>query len=47
VKDYPMQGIANQNQRQIALLSDEEIAAITEVLAPQPELLDYFSYELR
>jgi hypothetical protein len=47
VKDYPMQGIANQNQRQIALLSDEEIAAITGVLAPQQELLDYFSYELR
>lgn len=47
VKDYPMQGIANQNQRQIALLHDEEIAAISEVLAPQQELLDYFSYELR
>ncbi len=47
VKDYPMQGIANQNQRQIALLSDTEIAAISEVLAPQQELLDYFSYELR
>jgi hypothetical protein len=47
VKDYPMQGIANQNQRQIALLSDEEIAAITGVLAPKQELLDYFSYELR
>lgn len=47
VKDYPMQGIANQNQRQIALLSEEEIAAISAVLAPQQELLDYFSYELR
>jgi hypothetical protein len=47
VKDYPMQGIANQNQRQIALLGDGEIAAISEVLAPQQELLDYFSYELR
>lgn len=46
VKDYPMQGIANQNQRQIALLHDEEIEAITGVLAPQQELLDYFGYEL-
>lgn len=46
VKDYPMQGIANQNQRQIALLSDEEAAAISEVLTPQQELLDYFGYEL-
>lgn len=46
VKDYPMQGIANQNQRQIALLRDEEVAAISEVLAPQQALLDYFGYEL-
>lgn len=46
VKDYPMQGIANQNQRQIALLQDAEIAAISAVLAPQQELLDYFGYEL-
>jgi hypothetical protein len=47
VKDYPMQGIANQNQRQIALLREEEIAAVSEVLGRQQELLDYFSYELR
>lgn len=47
VKDYPMQGIANQNQRQIALLEEGGMAAITEVLAPQQELLDYFGYELR
>jgi len=46
VKDYPLQGIANQNQRQIALLSEGEIAAITGVLASQQELLDYFGYEL-
>jgi hypothetical protein len=47
VKDYPMQGIANQNQRQIALLREEEIAVVSEVLERQRELLDYFSYELR
>jgi hypothetical protein len=47
VKDYPMQGIANQNQRQIALLSETEVTTISTVLAQQQELLDYFSYELR
>lgn len=47
VKDYPLQGIANQNRRQIDLLDEAELAAISEVLQPQEELLDYFSYELR
>jgi hypothetical protein len=46
VKDYPLQGIANQNRRQTDLLDAADRAAITEVLAPQQELLDYFSYEL-
>ena len=46
VKDYPMQGIANQNRRQIDLLSDEELMAISHVLATDLELLDFFSYEI-
>lgn len=46
VKDYPLQGIANQNRRQTDLLDAADRAAITEVLQPQLDLLDYFSYEL-
>lgn len=46
VKDYPLQGIVDQNRRQIALLDEADIAAISAVLAPQEELLDYFSYEV-
>ncbi|PWE18474.1 hypothetical protein DDZ18_02390 [Marinicauda salina] len=38
--------LTNLNDKQIARLSPEQIAEITRVLSREPELLDYFGYEL-
>ena len=45
VKDYPVQPIANQNERQIAKLSNREIASISEQLEPHHKLLAFFGYK--
>jgi len=47
VKDYKPQRISNQNDRQIASLPKAGIAAISDVLAKKPDLLEYFGYGLR
>lgn len=46
VKDYPVQGIINQNPKQISKLKDSEINLLTEILAEHKELLAFFGYEL-
>jgi hypothetical protein len=47
VKDYPPQGIVNQNPRQLAWLRDEDRAAISSALREHSDLLKFFGYELR
>jgi sulfotransferase family protein len=47
VKDYRLQKISNQNQRQIALLTPAQIEAISECLQQHEDLLDFFGYRLR
>ena len=47
VKDYGSQTLSNQNARQTDMLSRAEIAAITEELARDPALVQFFDYELR
>jgi hypothetical protein len=44
VKDYPQQGINDQNHRQIARLSAKERMAVGETLGDHEELLSYFGY---
>ena len=44
VKDYPPQGIVNQNPRQISRLSDREKATIGEILSADEPLLNAFGY---
>lgn len=46
VKDYQAQGISNQNARQIAKITDAEIASISEVLETRPDVLEFFGYRL-
>jgi hypothetical protein len=46
VKDYPVQPIANQNDRQIAKLSDAELASISTKLEPHDNLLAFFGYNI-
>ncbi|EED34469.1 conserved hypothetical protein [Luminiphilus syltensis NOR5-1B] len=46
VKDYAPQAIVDQNQKQVARLSDEEIQAVDTVVASRPDLLTFFSYSL-
>lgn len=46
VKDYPEQGIQNQNPRQLAWLKDPDAGAIREVLSQEKNLLEYFGYAL-
>jgi len=46
VKDYEPQVIRNQNDRQISMLTDEEINHIRGVLESSAQLLDYFGYKL-
>jgi len=45
VKDYAPQRISNQNERQIAHLTDEEIAAMSSILENERDLLGFFNYE--
>ena len=45
VKDYKVQEISNQNQRQISNLTDEEIEQITDILKRNEELLSFFGYQ--
>ena len=44
VKDYPIQGIKDQNERQIAKLSERERSAICEELSAHENLLAFFGY---
>ena len=46
VKDYDVQPIQNQNERQIAMLMPEEIVHISQILAPFSELLEFFGYQV-
>jgi len=46
VKDYPLQGIADQNRRQLGLLSGAELGAISRVLETDPGLLEFFAYAI-
>jgi hypothetical protein len=45
VKDYRRQRIANQNDRQIANLTDGEIDSLSKALAREEELLSFFGYQ--
>ena len=45
VKDYPVQGLVNQNARQIQKLGKDDIVAINDVLQKNQEPLDFFGYE--
>jgi hypothetical protein len=47
VKDYPEQGISNQNPRQLGLLTGDDIDIISVVLGEHVELLEFFGYPLR
>lgn len=44
VKDYPEQTISNQNSKQIALLSNQDLDTISSILRSNEHLLDYFGY---
>jgi hypothetical protein len=46
VKDYPEQGITNQNERQVGMLTQDDIITITKVLAIDSGIVEYFGYEL-
>jgi hypothetical protein len=45
VKDYKPQPIANQNERQISKLTEEEIKHISLLLTSSSDLLKFFSYQ--
>jgi hypothetical protein len=45
VKDYPVQGLVNQNARQIQKLGKDDIVAINEVLQKNQALVEFFGYE--
>ncbi len=47
VKDYKLQSISNQNERQIACLTATDIERLNEVLEPHRDLLSFFGYGLR
>lgn len=46
VKDYPAQTIVDQNRKQIAKLSDKDIATIKKVLEKNAEIVDFFDYQI-
>jgi len=46
VKEYQLQTIQNQNDRQIANLKPEEITLISQILTPFSELTEFFQYEI-
>jgi hypothetical protein len=45
VKDYKIQSIIDQNERQIAKLLDEEIEHVSRLLISSSELLAFFGYD--
>ena len=47
VKDYKAQKIANQNERQIAKLSTEQINVISSVIEPHDNIISFFGYSLQ
>ena len=47
VKDYVVQPIINQNERQILMLAEEEIEHISSLLISSSDLLDFFGYQQR
>jgi len=46
VKDYELQALSNQNERQIARLTAAEIRLLTRTFNRQEELLGFFGYQL-
>jgi hypothetical protein len=46
VKDYTVQSISNQNERQISKLTNAYIESIGCVLETESPLLDFFGYEI-
>ena len=46
VKSYPPQPIVDQNNRQIALLSGDQIGTISQVLKSDPSLVGFFGYDI-
>lgn len=46
VKDYKIQSIFNQNERQISKLTDKEIECIGFILKSDSDLMDFFGYEV-
>ena len=46
VKDYKIQSISNQNERQISNLNDEEIECIGYVLKSDNNLMEFFGYQV-
>ena len=47
VKDYAVQSIVNQNDRQISDMTSDDIKVLGKVLGREEALLDYFGYKLR
>jgi hypothetical protein len=47
VKDYKIQSITNQNERQISKLTESEIAHIGRKMGNDIALMDFFGYEVR
>jgi hypothetical protein len=45
VKNYPVQPITNQNERQISKLTGKEVEHITNLLTPNTDLLEFFGYQ--
>ncbi len=47
VKDYKIQTISNQNNRQISNLTPDEIDSVSQVLRNSKDLLKFFEYQLK
>ena len=46
VKDYKVQSISNQNERQINNLSDVDLENISQILSTESQLLEFFEYKV-
>jgi hypothetical protein len=46
VKDYKVQKIVNHNERQISLLSDREIGALSAILVGHKQMMSYYDYQV-
>lgn len=46
VKNYPLQGISNQNSRQISVLTSTDLKVINKVLKMNLEIMNFFDYQL-